>query len=241
MIWASCRKEPLQFTGKTGVIDFRYDPQNGSIDKNCNALNAADFPPTGDAAGRIVVNGRAALPDGSFKPKVKLWLFNALTVIAQTETDANGRFKFDVSADTAAASYYYVVFDPFGELKLIPRYNCQSSSTILRGRIQNLDITTCEAAQVRLKVAQTTDADSVQIVGTYAFACDKQPSGFGFPKQKMMSTIDFFKQYTAGYSLRAVRGTDVQISVFRYKNGTQTSVSQSFNATNIDQEIVISL
>jgi hypothetical protein len=245
LFWLGCRKEPLQFNGKTATIQFDSNVnQNPTYtDPNCTAFNPSDFPATGAAQGRVVVNGRVTQLDGSRKAGTKLWLFDGLNVVSQLETDANGKFKFDVATDTASAAYYYVVVNPivFGPPTLIPRYNCGTYNNIQKNKIQNLDITFCEGAAVRLKAIKSTDADSVYINGTMVNYCNQQPDKFGFANQKTDDLIAFLKTFSAGYPYTVLRNSNLPITIERTKNGVKTKEVRTIKADSLSQTITLEL
>jgi hypothetical protein len=245
VLWLGCRKEPLQFTGKTATIQFDSNVNQNQIytDPNCPSANAADFPATGDVKGKIVVNGRVTQLDGSRKAGTKLWLLNGLSVVSQIETDANGKFKFDVVTDTASAAYYYVVVNPifFAGPYLIPRYNCSDFNSLQKNKIQNLDITFCEGATVNLKATKVTDADSVSISGSVVYYCDQKPSLFGFTNQKTDEIITQFKAYPTGYSYRILRNSTLPITIERTKNGIKTTETKIIKADSLSKTVTLEL
>jgi hypothetical protein len=240
-----CRKEPLQFNGKTATIQFDSNVNQNPVytDPNCPAFNPSDFPAEGNVQGRIVVNGRVTQLDGSRKAGIKLWLLNGLNIVSQIETDASGKFKFDVASDTASAAYYYVVVNPiiFGPPTLIPRYNCSAYNNIQKNKIQNLDITFCEGAKVNLKAVKSTDADSVYINGTLVSYCNQQPSIFGFVNQKTDDLVAFLKTYSGGYPYTVLRNSSLPITIERTKNGIKTKEVKTIKADSLSQTITLEL
>jgi hypothetical protein len=243
-LWLGCRKEPLQFTGKTATLKFDNNVnQNPTYtDPNCTAFNPSDFPATGAAQGRIVVNGRVTQLDGSRKAGTKLWLFKGFTVVRQLETDDNGKFKFDEVADTSAAAYYYVVVNPIAVFPpLIPRYNCLQYNALQKNQIQTLDVSFCEGAKVQLKTVKSTDADSVSIYGSAVYGCNAQPSAFGFQSRKMGEMVDFFKGYSSGYPFSVLRNSQMPITIERIKNGVKTTETKMIKADSLSKTITLEL
>jgi hypothetical protein len=242
ILWLGCRKEPLQFNGKTATIPFTYNQNPTTADPNCSAFNPSDFPATGEAQGRIVVNGRVTQLDGSRKKGTKLWLFKGFSTVSQLETDDNGKFKFDVAADTASSAYYYVVVNPIAVFPpLIPRYNCLQYNDLQKNKIQTLDVTFCEGAVVQLKAVKSTDADSVSISGAAVYSCNAQLNYFAFPNQKMGQTIDFFKTFNSGYSFTVLRNTELPITIERTKNGVKSTEKMMIKADSLAKTITLEL
>jgi hypothetical protein len=245
LLGLGCRKESLEFTGKTVTIkgDSTVFINPVFTDPNCLPLNPSEFPATGDVQGRIVVNGRVTQLDGARKAGTVLWLFNGLTVVSRLTTDVNGKFKFDVVADTAAAAYYYVVVNPIAVFPpLIPRYNCSTyGNSLQKNKIQTLDISFCEGALVQLKAIKSTDADSVYLSGSVVYGCDQQPSSFGFANQKTDDVVAFFKNYSSGYSYRALRNSTIPLRIERVKNGVKSVETKTIKADSLTKTITLEL
>ena len=210
-----------------------YDPSN------CSLADAKDFPPEGNTLrNRLVVNGRIRLPNGTFLAKATIILVNTTPrsiTFTRVESDADGKFQFDVPVDTMLDNHFCVDITD-STRKLIALYNCAQHFAPQIGKIQNLNITTCEGADMLFKFNRVSDADSVIVRFIYTPNC----SGVG-------STVEFTKNSVAnmlnlvGYRWRVLPNSDALIDVVRYKNGTKTTVSQKVRIDTPDKTVPIDL
>jgi hypothetical protein len=248
ILWLGCRKEPIRLTGKTATIevDSIYKDTNKiftGIDPNCTAFDPLDFPATGAAPGRVVVNGRVTQLDGSRTAGTLLWLLDGLNVVSQIETDINGRFKFDVAADTSAAVYYYVVVNPLFVFSALPerirRYNCGQNNYVQKNRIQTLDVSFCEGAVVYLKAVKKTDADSVGIKGTAVYNCGGQPQAFGFTNRKTDKMVSYINDSRSAFTMPT--NSPMSITIERFTNGVKTTETKMIKADSLTKTITLEL
>jgi hypothetical protein len=246
----SCTKEDLEYTGQKTDIDFKSIDTNGSATvPNCQPLNPADYPATGEVNGKIIVNGRAFMPDGKVASNTQVWLFSKLNIIGQKMTDANGRFSFETKSDTAQSTYYYVAFDPMGAKKVFSIQNCRYSVVLLeKNRIQNLEIKSCYSAEARIKTVNTTKSDSVSLQIQYASSCDtiygKSSVSFGSTNQMLTPeemVKSFNTNFSKGYNIRFAKGSNILLVIERKRNGVKTSERKAINTTKDDEEIVVEL
>ena len=236
VLWMSCRKEPLEFTNKTGVIDL-----NNSLNDpfNCRPADAKDFPTEGNTLpNRLVVNGRVRLPNGAFLAKAKLLLVNTTPRFLKTtitESDADGKFQFDVPVDTTLDNHYCVDITDTTR-KLIALYNCAEHFAPQIGKIQNLNITTCEGADMLLKFNRVSDADSVIVRFIYVPSCKGVGSTVEYAKSSVANMLN-----VVGNRWRVLPNSDALIDVVRYKNGAKTTVSQKVRIDTPDKTVPIDL
>jgi hypothetical protein len=248
--YTSCVKEDLQYTGQTTNIDFRSSNSIVTgIVPDCQNLNPADFPATGAADGKVVVNGRALMPDGKPAANTSVWFFERLGVLSRKITDANGRFSFEAPADTAQSANYYVVLDPVGSNRLIGIQNCRYNSVMLeKNRIQNLEIKTCFSTLARIKLVNKTKADSVFVQAQCAISCDtaNRNLNIGFGNWNGMAAPDDLvntnnTRNPNGFEIRFVRDSRIMLIIERKRNGSKTIERKAVTVTKDNEEIVVEL
>jgi hypothetical protein len=250
ILYTSCVKEDLQYTGQTTNIDLRPNSSfNMGTVPNCTSLNPADFPATGAAVGKVVVNGRALLPDGKPAMNTSVWFFERLSVLSRKVTDANGRFSFEAPADTAQSANYYVVLDPSGSKRLIGIQNCRYNTVMLeKNRIQNLEIKSCFSTLARIKMVNKTKADSAFLTVQHAISCDtaNRNLSVGFGNWHLMAAPDDLvnnhnTRYPNGYEIRFAKDSRVLLLITRKRNGSTTIERKAVTITNDNEEILVEL
>jgi hypothetical protein len=239
----SCQKEPLQFTGNKSTVFFNNTNKYPDIDPNCTLLNPNDFPPTGDALGRIVINGRITFPDGSRKSGIQVVLTKGFFQRNYfTKTDAAGRFKFDEVADTAAGIFYSLGYDVnTNQNTYISRFNCQRNIPLVINRIQTVDISFCEASTFYIKAVKKTDSDSVGFIGSAVDYCDRRPQSYGYATTKMETLITFVGQNKLGAAYVVVKNSLFTITIERIKNGVKTYEAKAYLADSLTKTITLEL